>query len=200
VASLTILKQQGQFTDLELDFHKSEDPAGAASIKRMCIEYSKVPQSQLTIFIFDNDDQTITKDVSERGRDYKSWGNKVFSFVIPVPSHRIQTPGVCIEMYYRDGDITRQDAKNRHLFLSTEFHPQSGKHRTDRDLNCTDMNKIKDLKKLCIIDDRVFNNNSENVALPKDDFADYVLKQVKNFYDLDHMNSSRYSTLFIGSL
>ena len=33
-ASLTKLKQQGQFTDLELDFHKSEDSAGAASIKK----------------------------------------------------------------------------------------------------------------------------------------------------------------------
>jgi RNA-directed DNA polymerase len=73
-ASLTKLKQQGQFTDLELDFHKSEDPAGAASIKNMCSVYSKSPQSQLTIFIFDNDDQIITKDVSERGKDYRSWG------------------------------------------------------------------------------------------------------------------------------
>ena len=107
-ASLTKLKQQGQFTDLELDFHKSEDSAGAASIKSMCIEYSKLPQSQLTIFIFDNDDQSITKDVSEAGKDYKSWGNNVFSFVIPVPNHRIETPRVCIEMYYRNGDITRR--------------------------------------------------------------------------------------------
>jgi RNA-directed DNA polymerase len=105
-ASLTKLKQHGQFSDLELDFHKLDEPAGAASIKRMCSDYSKVSQSQLTIFIFDGDDEKITQEFSERGKDYKSWGNKVFSFVIPVPSHRGETPEVCIEMYYRDGDIT----------------------------------------------------------------------------------------------
>ena len=43
-ASLAIFKRQGQFMDLDLDFHRSEDSAGAASIKRMCIEYSRVPQ------------------------------------------------------------------------------------------------------------------------------------------------------------
>jgi RNA-directed DNA polymerase len=142
-ASLTVLKQQGQFTDLELNFHKSEVSAGAISIKIMCIEYSKLPQSQLTIFIFDNDDHTITKDVTERGKDYKSWRNNVFSFVIPVPSHRTETPELCIEMYYRNGDLARQDAKNRRLFLSTEFHPKSGNHETNKDLHCMDINKIR---------------------------------------------------------
>ena len=126
-ASLANIKQQGKFTDMELDLHKSEDSAGGASIKRMCLEYSKLPQSQLTIFIFDNDDQSITKEFSKTGEDYKSWGNNIFSFVIPVPNHRTETPEVCIEMYYRDGDIIREDAHNRRLFLSTEFNPRSGR-------------------------------------------------------------------------
>jgi RNA-directed DNA polymerase len=47
-----------------------------------------------------------------------------------------------------------------------------------------DRQKIKN-KKFCIIDDSVFNND-ENVALPKDDFAVYVLTQKPNFNNLDH--------------
>jgi RNA-directed DNA polymerase len=54
-----------------------------------------------------------------------------------------------------------------------------------------DINKIRNEKRLCIIDDRVFNSDDENVALPKDDFADYVLKQVPGFDDLDHSEFSK---------
>jgi RNA-directed DNA polymerase len=89
-------------------------------------------------------------------------------------------------MYYTDGDIIRENANNRRLFLSTEFNPQLGRHNSNRELNGTDINKIKNPKKLCIVDDRVFNINNENVASPKDDFADSVLKQAPNFNDLDH--------------
>jgi RNA-directed DNA polymerase len=79
----------------------------------------------------------------------------------------------------------------RRLFLSTEFHPKSGKHEANKDLNCTDLNKIKNPKKLCIVDNRVFNSSNENMALPKDNFADYVLRQEKNFNDLDHSEFSK---------
>lgn len=61
------------------------------------IQYARILQNQLTIFIFDNDDQKIIRDVSEDGRAYKAWENNVFSFVIPVPDHRIATPEICIE-------------------------------------------------------------------------------------------------------
>ena len=41
--SLNKLKQQKQFMDLQLDFHKSEDSVGAPSLKSGCNEYSKLP-------------------------------------------------------------------------------------------------------------------------------------------------------------
>jgi RNA-directed DNA polymerase len=70
-SSLLKLKQQGLFTDIEVDFHKSDDEAGSAKIKSMCALYSQTLQSQLTIFIFDNDEQKITSEVSEKGKPYK---------------------------------------------------------------------------------------------------------------------------------
>jgi RNA-directed DNA polymerase len=36
------------------------------------------------------------------------------------------------------------------------------------------------------VDRKSQNMNNENVALPKDDFADYVFKNVPSFNDLDH--------------
>jgi RNA-directed DNA polymerase len=38
---------------------------------------------------------------------------------------------------------------------------------------------------LSIVDAKVFDRNNENVALPKNDFADYVLNQVENFAAFD---------------
>lgn len=190
-ASLAKLQQQGLFIDVELDFHKSLKHAGGPNIKTMCMHYANTLQDQITIFVFDNDDPKVIKDVSGDGKEFKSWNNNVFSFVIPVPVHRILTPEVCIEMYYKDTEIARKDSNNRRLFLSNEFQPKSGKHKTDKDLNCTDLQKIKDPSKLCIIDDRVFNGNDENVALPKNDFADSVLTQTLNFNDFDHSEFSK---------
>lgn len=184
--SLKKLQKQGLFVNMELDFHKSLKQAGGASVKNICIQFANKHQDQITIFIFDNDDQTIIKDVSSSGENYKNWSNNVFSFVIPVPAHRSETPEVCIEMYYKDIEITREDEKGRRLFLSNEFQQRSGRHKMENNLNCTNLQKIKDSKKLCVIDDRVFDSNENNVALPKNDFAEYVLKQAVNFDNFDH--------------
>jgi RNA-directed DNA polymerase len=77
------------------------------------------------------------------------------------------------------------------LFLSDEFNARSGRHKQE-DLNCTDLNKIR-RPGLAIIDDQVFNEREENVALPKSDFANYVLKQADNFNDFD---VSEFSKIF----
>ena len=101
---------------------------------------------------------------------------------IPVPSHRQDTPNVCIELYYQDSEIKRPSPEGRRLFLSNEFDGRSGRHTIDPGLNCVEVNKINP-NRLSIIDNKVFNPNSENVALPKNDFADYVLSSAPGFDD-----------------
>jgi RNA-directed DNA polymerase len=134
------------------------------------------------IFIFDRD---IKMDLYNKvGGDvqYKSWGNGVYSMVLPLPRHREQTPKISVEFYYKDNDIVRKDKNGRRIFLSTEFDKTTGQHLTE-ELNCILIKKLGDPLK--VIDEKVFNRQRQNVALSKDEFAENILAQTEEFSDID---------------
>jgi hypothetical protein len=106
----------------------------------------------------------------------------VFSFAIPRPAHRADIDDICIEFYYQDKDIKRKDGKGRRLFLGDEFDNVNHKHQT---LN--DVYTIKPkIRRVTILDSQVYSISSgENIALPKDDFAELILNNDQNFHDVD---------------
>jgi hypothetical protein len=70
------------------------------------------------------------------------------------------------------------------LYLSNEFNLDSGWH-ADESVYTPDLQKIRESsRRISILDDRVFLSG-KNVALPKSDFAEYVLNKEDNFKDLD---------------
>ena len=185
-AALAQLQSFGHFTDLNIEFHEYEEEIdmGDTELLRICNTHCKTPRARSTICIFDRDNPKVLKNVSDEDEPFKDWGNNVFSFAIPLPDHRQDTPEISIEFYYKDSEIRRTDRYGRRLFLSNEFHSKSGKHKEDKELNCILHNKIH-ATKISIIDDSVFKEGEENVALSKSAFADYVLNQVDGFDDFD---------------
>lgn len=184
-AALIRLKEKGLFEQLDLEFLEYEDdvPMGDTELLKMCRSLCKSPRDRITIFVFDRDNSSILKHVSDKARPYKAWDNKVYSFALPIPEHRQEQAEICVEFYYTDEEITRRDSRGKRLFLSKEFHPRSGLHYSE-DVHCMDLNKIH-RSFVTIVDDRVFDKNSENVALSKNDFANYVLNGVIPFDNLD---------------
>lgn len=180
------LRSSGEIDGPMPDFEKFEEDMGDQELLKMCTIYAKESRPKPIIFIFDADKQDIVKKVSDENNLFRlrKWGNNVFSFVLPVPDHRSDSPDISIEFYYSDEEIKRKDQSGRRLFLSTEFHPSSGKHREDKNLNCSDRNRYG-RKTLCIIDNDVFNEDNQNVALSKNDFAENVLHAKPNFNDFD---------------
>ena len=106
----------------------------------------------------------------------------VYSFTIPVPAHRTDTPKICIEHYYSDNDIKTQVEINgvqRRIYMGNEF--DSVGISVDGQLCCVDRNSCGP-DKIRIIDGtsdkRVFciqGDRKTNLALPKMEFADRVL-------------------------
>jgi hypothetical protein len=183
-SALKKLKEAGHYASLEIEFSEYEDDLqmGSNDLKNLCQHASKIVQLRPLLCIFDRDEARIIKQVSDANQAYKDWGGNVFSFIIPVPDHRVTTPNISIEFYYTDAEIKRLDKQGRRLFLSDEFHPSS-RHKRD-DLTCTDLSKIK-RKDVSIIDDRVFDGDNKNVALPKSQFADYIRKLQESFNDFE---------------
>lgn len=65
---------------------------GNSQLVEMCRNCAAISQSRKLIFIADADDKNTNKDLGASSGNFKSWGNNVYSFILPVPQHRQATP------------------------------------------------------------------------------------------------------------
>lgn len=162
----------------------------------MCKYFASIPQPRKLIFVADADDTTTNRELgSETG--YKKWGNNVYSFTIPIPSHRTETPKICIEHYYSDDDIKTPVVINgvsRRIYLGNEFDATG--ISLDKKLFCVDRNSCGP-DKIRVIDGtsekRVFciqDDQKANLALPKMDFAEGVLSKRPEYSNVDFSSFS----------
>ena len=159
-----------------------EQKQGSSELLKMCEQYCKSKHPQPIIAIFDRDEPKYISQVHDDTRGFKIWGNRIYSFALPIPQYRQKVKDVCIELYYKDSEIQREDSEGRRLFLSNEFSSRSGRHQS-LDLT-TDRNKIKG-EQIKIIDSDVFDREDKNVALSKNRFADYILRGEEGFNNFD---------------
>ncbi len=185
-SALEWLKIKGIIYEFELEFKDDLDDQkhgnGSQELLKACQQLCKENRVQPIIAIFDRDESDIVKNAHDETRGFKAWGNRIYSFALPIPKHRQDVKDICIELYYQDEEIQRKDNDNHRLFLSKEFNSNSGKHCCELQLNTTKKIRANQLK---VIDSDVFDNDHKNVALPKDKFADYIFKNIENFDDFD---------------
>lgn len=164
----------------------------------MCNSYSKMDNG-VYIFIADRDVSSIVKTISSsKNEHFKSWGNNVFSFVLPVPKIRESSPDICIEHYYSDEEIKTSkiypDGICRRLYLSNEFDEYG--RAPDINRFCTNRSSCNNTEKLRIIDgsgsDKVILLNSinekTNYAMSKMEFAKSIINGEENFTELSYKN------------
>jgi tetratricopeptide (TPR) repeat protein len=161
-----------------IEFHREETDFGDDQLLKQCAALARVMQACPNIFIFDHDNDQILSKIDDSVRGYKSWGNNVYSFAIPIPSHRKDEAGVCIELYYTDDELRMPDTAGRRLFLSTEFSPVSGRVQANTALSIGNKGRLPIGKNapIRIIDSEVYDERGQNVALSKADFARNVLE------------------------
>lgn len=165
---------------------------GCSALCSMCSSYAKMPNSRKLIFIADRDVSKVNKDLSETGKSFKKWGNNVYSFILPLPESRKNTPEICIEHLYTDDEIKTEYIENqipRRLFMGNEFDERGISFSLDR--YCIK----KDLcgpNKISIIEgsskERVTGlqkNVDINYGLSKMKFAENVLNEIGSFSEFD---------------
>lgn len=192
-AALINLQDLGFYKDLEITFkdYPNNLQINNDGLLDICKGASKASlHKNKIICVFDRDVSSVVTQVTGKNNTFKNWGNNVFSFALPIPTHR-QFEEICIEHYYEDDEIKTSDNNGRRLFLSNEFDMKSGRHISD-DYNYTDTNRLKKIYPF-IIENKVYNNKSENVALPKDDFANNILNKKKPF---DNFSFEKFKKIF----
>jgi RNA-directed DNA polymerase len=185
-----ILKKalQVRGTSSNIKFHEFDANMGDSELLRKCKTFAEHENITPMAFVFDHDKHEIVKEVTEKGKIFKSWGNNVYSFAIPIPEHRSYQEGLSLEFYFTDSELGTFNKDGRRLFLTSEFLEQSGKHKDNPKIsigsrgilrNCTNKEKAK------IIDGEVFDEFSNNIALSKSDFADSIANDEGPFSNFD---------------
>lgn len=101
---------------------------GGSRLKSLCASFASVPRSAhgVIIAIVDRDDASILKEMDSD--PFKAHGNGVFSFAIPLPSHRESTQNISIEQVLSDetlySKVKCKDGVERRLYTSDEFDQQ----------------------------------------------------------------------------
>lgn len=188
------------FSDLEFEFleyepknsSKGNGPRlemGNTQLCPLCENMAKIMQPRKMVFIADRDHPgTNTKMEGKNGELYKRWGNNVYSFTLPIPSNRTDTPEICIEHLYSDDVIkTEVDTgeQKRRLYMGNEFDSRG--YAASLGVFCEKKTACGP-GKINIIEgstgERVtlLSDENVNVALPKMTFANMIL-EVKTPFD-----------------
>ena len=206
-SALNNLKSNTQYSSLFdnldfdfLEYQPGDFDMGADTLASMCENFSRIKQERKLIFIADRDIDKINKKLSSENHEYKNWGNNVFSFILPLPDFRKDTPNICIEHLYTDEEIKTEivcdDGITRRLYMGNEFN----KYAYTKDNKCCMNRSVCGPDKISIIEgsskERVVdpsNDKSPNYALSKSKFADYILNQQKPF---DNFNFDNFLPIF----
>lgn len=176
----------------DIEFYESDGVMGGDRLLRECKILSKINSTRMLFCIFDRDDEEILSKISSEGKYLKHFGQNVYAFAIPVPKHRIDSPGISLEFYYSDEEIRRVDENGKRLFINTEFNKKSGKLILDESIICQDYNRFS-RSGLHIISEKVYDGKHRQIAMSKSDFAENVYNAKSGFHDF---NFSEFQNIF----
>jgi hypothetical protein len=178
------LKAKNLYPRLQIEFQEYEYDMGYDALQKNCQAWRLVDNPVPILCVFDRDIPNTLRTIVEGEKDYKYLGNRVYSIALPIPSHRTETPDICIEFLYQDEAIKTIDENGRRLYIGTEFNSRTLRHK-EMPINCADKNKAG---KFTIVGDQVFRMDvpdENNIALTKNQFADYVLNGHPGFDNFD---------------
>lgn len=178
-----IKSENDEFTSLDIVFLEYDETTlkmSDSQLHSLLKELAKVDNNKKIIGLFDSDEANGKKYSKDR---INILGNNIFAISLPKPNFRKDLEGISIELMYRDEDLKTKDSEGRRLFLTSEFSIDSGRHLEDSELSyASDVSKLKSTK---IIDDKVYDSSHRNVALSKNQFADYILNNCESFDNFD---------------
>lgn len=117
------------------------------------------------------------KEIEDDKKGFKDWGNRMYSFALPVPKHREKTPNISIEHYYSDEELFREyniNGINRRLYMGWEF---------DNIGRAVSLRKVRRSSNKCgpksiaILDSEVYDMDTDtniDYALSKSKFAEQM--------------------------
>lgn len=180
--ALNRFQKKGEYLNLNIKFEEYEKTEmGDAELDTMVRAYSKKKQKTKHIFIFDRDNKKI---VNKYGKDeLNNHGNNVYSLCIPSIIDELDE--ICIEFYYKENDLTKEDENGKRIFIGKDFlfngNSKCGQYVTAQ-RNAKPLDILDRDKQVYLRDDIEWKNN---IALSKNDFTNNVINDVEGFNNFD---------------
>lgn len=115
-------KEKLGITDLDVDYFEIPEKGwGSATLKTLLENLCKVYNTRKVIGVFDRDEENILADVERDNQPFKSYGNNVFSFCIPIPTGREKYKKISIEFYYSDLEL-KKEKDGKRLYFDNELN------------------------------------------------------------------------------
>jgi hypothetical protein len=176
--------------DLPLGFFDPGDKFGDATLYTVCEQLARFgpPNKNKVIAVFDRDNPARLRQLERLGplNGFQSWGNNVYSFVLPVPPHREPDQKLPIELLYSDADLATTTSHGKRMYFEDEVYevPQSSGAPllVVRPEPATVPRERKLVTKLA---SQVVDVDGNRVAISKARFARYVLHAEGAFAHVD---------------
>lgn len=178
--------KDNKYTNLNIEFLEYTDDFGEAELVKMKDSLLKLPNVRKYILISDRDTKNKEIELFDGNNNYKDWSNNVYTFRIPVPDFRKNTPNISIEHYYTDEqlktEITDENSVTRRLYMGNDFNKQGLNISNSK--RCNIKNKCG-TESIAILsgcgNEKVFDISDEdgsttNYALSKKNFIEKVVK------------------------
>ncbi|MFJ6950066.1 hypothetical protein [Micromonospora aurantiaca (nom. illeg.)] len=176
--------------DLPLGYFDPGDKFGDGTLYNVCEQLARYgpPNKNKVIAIFDRDNPDRLRQLERIGplSGFQSWGNNVYSFVLPVPPHREPGEKLPIELLYSDADLatTTIHGKRMHFEDEVDWYPQpSGPPLLV--VRAKPAVPKGNRKLVTTLASRVVDVSGKQVAISKAHFAQYVLDGDGDFARVD---------------
>ena len=170
--------------DLNLAFHESDKDLGCDKLLELCKNTSFLPHEYPITFIFDRDIIKIIKEADNEKDGFKTWGNNVFSIVLPIPFHRKDYSYIPIEMYFNDNEIKTKDNKNKRLFFTNEVEMTiSPSNQEFLGYRKARVRKDEEYQKRILVKniDKLRDSSGKSIAISKSRFAENIYRGIEPF-------------------
>ena len=176
--------------DLLLGYPTTDEPLGDTALLQVCERLAKFgpPNRNRVIAIFDRDNRQVMRRLEEQGPldCYQSWGNNVYSFVLPLPRHRDGYKNISVEMLYTDQDIATTTVDGKRLFFDNELQTVIIPGSPPRFVPIPPVGGKELDKKVCDgRADQIIDDSGRCVGLSKARFAELVYGRADGFGEFD---------------
>lgn len=134
VQHLRYAKSRLNIQGCDVEFFDITGDWGDSKLELLLEQLSKVSQSRKVIGIFDRDVAHIVAKIEKDGSTYKSYGNNVFAFCLPIPLGREHYTNISIEFFYNDSNIKKEKGGRRLYFDNEVEFRQSAAKKNERTL------------------------------------------------------------------